>query len=33
MEPYHRASQRELVRLSLALDGAYADYHSDHRRA
>lgn len=32
MQPYNRArSQRDWVRLSLSLDGAYADYHGDDR--
>jgi hypothetical protein len=28
--PYHRASQRELVRLALLSEGAFTDYHGDH---
>lgn len=27
--PYHRASQRELVRLALLREGAFSDYHGD----
>jgi hypothetical protein len=27
--PYHRASQRELVRASLLSEGAFSDYHGD----
>lgn len=27
--PYHRASQRELVRQSLLSEGAFSDYHGD----
>lgn len=30
--PYHRPSQRELVRQALALEGRFDDYHGDHRR-
>lgn len=27
--PYHRPSQRELVRASLMIDGRFDDYHAD----
>lgn len=28
-QPYHRASQREIVRASLMTDGRFDDYHAD----
>jgi hypothetical protein len=28
-QPYHRPSQRELVRASVMIDGRFDDYHGD----